>query len=64
MISMASVDIRDLSEVEYEDMTVLEKVASQVAFIKSGGQDASVLDEDYDDAETLIAIVEGRENNE
>ena len=51
----------DLSEVEYEDMTLKEKLASQVAFIKSQGQCSDVEDEDYDDADTLIMIMEGRD---
>ena len=54
-------DRRDLSKVEYEDMALKEKLASQVAFIRSQSWYSDVEDEDYDDADTPIMIMEGRD---
>ena len=54
-------DRRGLSEVEYEDMTLKEKLASQVAFIRSQSWYSDVEDEDHDDAGTRIMIMEGRD---
>lgn len=49
--------MRNIMDLEWEDLTPREKLASQIAFLKSGGQDSDIGEEDYEDADQLIKLI-------